>query len=92
MYLHGDFEFILICKQKCFVCFTTIRDFSRIRQVLYHFVFTTYRAETFAFAEYLRCGYYLMYADIAEHEVDHPALLFALRFILLCQTRIRAVI
>lgn len=54
------FEFILICKQKCFAArYTTIRDFSRIHRVLYHFVFTTYWAETFAFAEYLRCGYYL---------------------------------
>jgi len=82
--LHG-FEFILICKQECFAAyFTTIRDFSP--SFISFCIYNVSSGDISASAEYLRYGYYLTALSyIAGHGIDHPALLFALRFIL-CQT------
>jgi len=80
--LHG---FILICKQECFAAyFTTIRDFSP--SFISFCIYNVSSGDILAFAEYLRYGYYLtVLSYIAGRRIDHPALLFALRFIL-CQT------
>lgn len=85
--LHGDLNSTNL--QTKMFCVPQLSAISHVfRRVLYHFVFTTYRAEIFASAEYLRYGYYsTSLSYIAEHGVDHPALLSALRFILSCQTR-----